>query len=177
MAALWIAAAIARATTLPSAETMRQAIIDQLAFMDTATDGHHCEGTKIIPFSRHNVDEVLDDLGVNISAVVRATHWLNPINPAAYRRVTPALLRKLPTGTAAAAAQQAGGSPDPAAPPPGHRVNQAADSGRSRWARRRPIRRTYAGRVPRGLPVAPARPPAERGAGTSCCDGAGSGPW
>ena len=152
MAALWIAAAIARATTLPSAETMRQAIIDQLAFMDTATDGHHCERTKIIPFSRHNVDEVLDDLGVNISAVVRATHWLNPINPAAYRRVTPALLRKLPTGTAAAgrgqprpgsaaarAPRQPGGGqrsqPLGPAPPDPKDVRRAGAAGSPRGAR------------------------------------------
>ncbi|MFF7635919.1 flavin-containing monooxygenase [Kitasatospora sp. NPDC008050] len=96
MAALWIAAAIARAIPLPSPENVRQAVIDQLAFLDTATDGHHCKGTKIIPFSMHNVDEVLGDLGLNINVLVRASHWLNPINPAAYRRLTPALLRKLP---------------------------------------------------------------------------------
>ena len=44
----------------------------------------------------HNVDEVLGDLGVNISAAVRAWHWLMPVDPAAYRRVTPAVLRRLP---------------------------------------------------------------------------------
>ncbi|MEY9942762.1 flavin-containing monooxygenase [Streptacidiphilus sp. MAP5-3] len=99
MAALWIAAAIARAIPLPSTENVRQAVIDQLAFLDTATDGHHCKGTKIIPFSMHNVDEVLGDLGLNINVLVRASHWLNPIKPAAYRRLTPALLRKLPTDT------------------------------------------------------------------------------
>ena len=44
----------------------------------------------------HNVDEVLGDLGVNISAAVRAWHWLMPVNPAAYRRITPTILRRLP---------------------------------------------------------------------------------
>jgi hypothetical protein len=63
--------------------------------MDAATDTHHCRGTKIIPFSLHNVDEVLDDLGLNISAHVRAWHWLNPVDPAAYSGVTPALLARL----------------------------------------------------------------------------------
>lgn len=96
MAALWIAAAIARAIPLPSTENIRRAVVDQLAFMDTATDGHHCRGTKIIPYSMHNVDEVLGDLDLNINVLVRASHWLNPINPSAYRRLTPALLRKLP---------------------------------------------------------------------------------
>jgi hypothetical protein len=75
---------------------MRQQIVDQLAFMDEATDTHHCHGGKIIPFSLHNVDEVLGDLNVNISAAVRASHWLMPVNPVAYHRVTPAVLKRLP---------------------------------------------------------------------------------
>jgi hypothetical protein len=50
---------------------------------------------QIIPFSMHNVDEVLDDLDLNIKTRVRALHWLNPIDPAAYRGVTPALLDRL----------------------------------------------------------------------------------
>jgi hypothetical protein len=95
MAAVWIAAALAGAVTLPDAATMRQAVVEQLAFMDTATNKHHCRGTKIIPFSMHNVDEVLGDLDLNIKARVRASHWLNPIDPAAYRGITPALLNRL----------------------------------------------------------------------------------
>jgi hypothetical protein len=95
MAALWIAADLAGAVALPGAEELRSAVIGQLAFMDVATDTHHCRGTKIIPFSMHNVDEVLGDLDLNISAAVRASHWLNPVNPAAYRRMTPLLLKRL----------------------------------------------------------------------------------
>jgi cation diffusion facilitator CzcD-associated flavoprotein CzcO len=97
MAAVWIAADLAGQVSLPDATAMRQDIAAQLAFMDLATSGHHCRGAKIIPFSMHNVDEVLGDLGLNISARVRASHWLNPINPAAYRGVTPALIRRLGT--------------------------------------------------------------------------------
>lgn len=74
---------------------MRKAVAAQLAFMDDATDGHHCRGTKIIPFSMHNADEVLGDLGLNIERRVRASHWINPVDPAAYRGVTPALLERL----------------------------------------------------------------------------------
>jgi hypothetical protein len=95
VAAVWIAAHLAGAVPLPSAAEMRQAVIDQLAFMDVATNGHHCRGTKIIPFSLHNLDEVLDDLDLNIPARVRASHWLNPVNPAAYRGVTAALVARL----------------------------------------------------------------------------------
>ena len=101
MAAVWIAADLAGAVPLPEAAAMRQQITEQIAFMDAATDTHHCHGGKIIPFSMHNVDEVLGDLGVNVSPAVRALHWLGPIDPAAYRRITPAVLKRLPPVPAA----------------------------------------------------------------------------
>jgi hypothetical protein len=99
MAAVWIAADIAGAVALPEPAEMRRQVTEQLAFMDVATDTHHCRGGKIIPFSLHNIDEVLGDLGVNIPAAVRASHWLNPVNPAAYRRITPTVLNRLPAAT------------------------------------------------------------------------------
>ena len=95
MAAVWITAHLSGAVPLPDAEAMRRQVTAQLAFMDVATDRHHCRGTKIIPFSLKNVDEVLDDLDLNISKRVRAGHWLNPVDPAAYRGVTPALVARL----------------------------------------------------------------------------------
>ena len=95
MAALWIAADLGGGLDRPALADMRAAVAAQLAFMDDATDGHHCRGTKIIPFSLHNVDEVLDDLGANIPARVRALHWLNPVDPAAYRDVAPRVLARL----------------------------------------------------------------------------------
>jgi hypothetical protein len=103
MAAVWIAADLAGAIALPSSAEMRRQVVEQLAFMDVATDTHHCHGGKIIPFSLHNVDEVLGDLGVNISAAVRASHWLMPVDPAAYRRIVPAVLNRLPAVPAPAA--------------------------------------------------------------------------
>jgi cation diffusion facilitator CzcD-associated flavoprotein CzcO len=101
MAAIWIAADLAGAVALPAPEEMRQQVTGQLAFMDAATGTHHCRGGKIIPFSMHNVDEVLGDLGVNISPAVRAWHWLMPVDPAAYRHITPAVLKRLPPVPAA----------------------------------------------------------------------------
>jgi len=95
IAALWIAADLAGAMVTPDTETMRHAVVEQLAFMDIATDTHHCRGTKIIPFSMHNADEVLGDLDLNINPLIRAAHWLGPVNPAAYRRLTPTLLKRL----------------------------------------------------------------------------------
>jgi hypothetical protein len=83
------------ALTLPDEATRRADVVAQLAFLDTATGAHHCRGTKIIPFSIHNVDEVLGDLGVQIGRFTRAAHWLNPVSPAAYRSLTPMLLTRL----------------------------------------------------------------------------------
>src|ERR1700722_11762509 len=96
MAAIWIAADLAGAVALPEQAAMRDQVVEQLAFMDVATDTHHCRGGKIIPFSLHNVDEVLGDLDVNISAGVRAWHWLMPVDPTSYRRITAAVLHRLP---------------------------------------------------------------------------------
>jgi Flavin-binding monooxygenase-like len=95
LAAVWIAADLAGAVPLPDDRTKRRAVVDQLAFMDTATDTHHCRGTKIIPFSLHNADEVLGDLDLNIPRRVRITHWFNPVDPAAYRDITPTVLARL----------------------------------------------------------------------------------
>jgi Flavin-binding monooxygenase-like len=112
IAALWIAADLAGAIALPTPASMRRQVAEQLAFMDAATDTHHCHGGKIIPFSMHNVDEVLGDLGVNISAAVRAWHWLMPVDPAAYRRVTPAVLGRLPHAAPAVTRVTAGAAPE-----------------------------------------------------------------
>jgi cation diffusion facilitator CzcD-associated flavoprotein CzcO len=120
MAAVWIAADIAGAVALPEPPVMRRQVTDQLAFMDDATDTHHCRGGKIIPFSLHNVDEVLGDLGVNISARVRASHWLMPVDPAAYRRITPAVLERLPrAGSPAVSVMPAAPEPVPGPSPAG----------------------------------------------------------
>lgn len=95
VAALWIAADLVGAVALPDPATMRQAVVDRLSFLDDALALAHCRGTKIVPFSMHNVDEMLGDLGVNIPRRVRAVHWLLPVDPAAYRLITPSVLRRL----------------------------------------------------------------------------------
>jgi hypothetical protein len=120
MAAVWIAADMAGAVDLPAVGAMREQVAEQLAFMDDATDTHHCRGGKIIPFSLHNVDEVLGDLGLNISAAVRASHWLNPVNPTAYHKITPAVLGRLPRAAAPAAGAEAQSAAEVSDEPAGH---------------------------------------------------------
>ena len=95
LAAVWIAAHLEDQVDLPPREAMRRAVTEQIAFMDDATDGHHQRGTKIIPFSMKNADEVLGDLDLQIPARVRASHWLNPVDPAAYADVTPRMVARL----------------------------------------------------------------------------------
>jgi cation diffusion facilitator CzcD-associated flavoprotein CzcO len=102
MAAVWIAADAAGGIDLPDTSARRSAVVDHLEFMDEAANGHHSRGTKIIPFSMHNVDEVLGDLHVNIPAPVRFSHWINPIAPSAYRSITPRVLSRLAKPRAAA---------------------------------------------------------------------------
>jgi hypothetical protein len=95
MAAVWIAADLAGAISLPEPEAMRRAVAAQLSFLDQAVGDEHRQGTKIIPFSLHNVDELLNEISLNIPARVRATHWFTPVDPADYRQVTPNLVRLL----------------------------------------------------------------------------------
>lgn len=102
VAALWIAAKLAGTFELPDRESLRSQVEAQLSFMDDATDGHHCRGTKVIPFSMHNIDELLDDVGVNVGPLVRAAQWLGPVNPRSYRKL-------------AAKVQRRGAEADPAA--------------------------------------------------------------
>jgi Flavin-binding monooxygenase-like len=117
MAAVWIAADLAGAIPLPVPARMREQVAEQLAFMDEATGTHHSHGGKIIPYSIHNVDEVLGDLGVNISAAVRAWHWLMPVAPSAYRGITATVLGRLPAAKPATAATGAAAEAVPVAAP------------------------------------------------------------
>ena len=94
MAALWVAAHLAGELALPPAQDLRTAVTERLAFMDVSANGHHCRGTKIIPFSMHNVDELLGDLDVNIPARTRALQWLAPVDPRSFAPLTPQILER-----------------------------------------------------------------------------------
>jgi hypothetical protein len=51
-------------------------------------------GTNIIPFSMHNIDEVLSDVGIDVPRSVKFMQWLLPPKPASYSFITPTLARK-----------------------------------------------------------------------------------
>lgn len=108
MAAVWTAAYLRGGVTLPPADRMREAVQDRLVWMSKRTDGRHARGTNIIPFSMHNIDEVLDELGLNLGRLSRARQWLLPVDPRSYRKVAPRMIRR----TAATAQPPSALAPD-----------------------------------------------------------------
>ena len=94
MAAIWIASLLLGGHEIPPLEQRRAHVERRLAWMQERTRGHHARGTNVIPFSMHNIDEVLDDTGLNVGRTTRALQWLLPLNPAAYRSVTRRLVRR-----------------------------------------------------------------------------------
>jgi len=93
--ALWIAAYLNNGLVLPPVSDMNRHIDTRLAWMEQRTEGKHARGTNIIPFSIHNVDELLEDLNMSVGKVVRAKEWLLPIDPRDYAKLTPKLRRRL----------------------------------------------------------------------------------
>jgi dimethylaniline monooxygenase (N-oxide forming) len=95
MAAVWIAAKLAGEIDLSRTDELRSRMNQRLRWMEERTHGQHSRGTNIIPFSMHNVDEVLDEIGLNVGPLTRAAQWVGPVNPGSYRKVTPALVARL----------------------------------------------------------------------------------
>lgn len=94
MAAVWIAALLAGQVSPPPPADMRAQVEARLSFLDGALKGHHSRGTKIIPYSLHNVDELLGDLGLDIGRGAKLKQWLGPVDPSAYREVAGRLLER-----------------------------------------------------------------------------------
>jgi cation diffusion facilitator CzcD-associated flavoprotein CzcO len=88
MGALWLAAYLLGDITLPSTQDQLDHIAKRLAWMEKRTEGKHARGTNIIPFSIHNVDELLTDLRVGVGGFTRFNEWLLPINPKNYAKLT-----------------------------------------------------------------------------------------
>ena len=93
--ALWIAAHLAGAIELPSVLERRRHVTERVAWMKERTQGKHARGTNVIPFSIHNIDETLDEIGINLPRGARTRQWLLPIDPSAYKNVLPQLRAKV----------------------------------------------------------------------------------
>ncbi|MFI6064176.1 flavin-containing monooxygenase [Micromonospora sp. NPDC051227] len=94
MAAVWTAAYLRGGITVPTEVRMRDEVRARLFWMAKRTNGRHARGTNIIPFSMHNIDEVLDELGLNVGPLTRARQWLFPVDPGSYRTVTAQMIRR-----------------------------------------------------------------------------------
>jgi hypothetical protein len=70
--------------------------------MEERTEGKHARGTNIIPFSMHNVDEMLGDIGINVSGFKRFKQWLMPPSAKDYQVITKRLLQRQQSGAAGA---------------------------------------------------------------------------
>lgn len=90
--ALWLANLLRGGLQLPPQEAMNALIDRRLAWMEERTDGKHSKGTNIIPFSVHNIDELLQDMGLPLGVLTRFKQWLGPVDPADYAVVTQQLL-------------------------------------------------------------------------------------
>lgn len=80
VAAVWIGALLIGDLQVPPVEERRRAVQERLRWMEERTDFHHARGTNIIPFSMHNVDEMLDELDLNLPRAKRAIQWLMPVD-------------------------------------------------------------------------------------------------
>jgi len=92
--ALWLVEYLFGRITLPSKPDMDEAITARLKWTEQRTDGKHSKGTNIIPFSVHQMDELLNEINLNLGAFKRFTQWLNPVTGADYRRLTARLLAR-----------------------------------------------------------------------------------
>jgi dimethylaniline monooxygenase (N-oxide forming) len=86
--ALWTAGFLMGEVALPQPAQQHADIARRLTWMEERSRGRHGHGTVITPFSIHNVDEMLEDLGVNIGLGARALQWVGRIKPGAYRKLT-----------------------------------------------------------------------------------------
>jgi cation diffusion facilitator CzcD-associated flavoprotein CzcO len=93
--AIWIAAYLGGGLDLPPIEERRKHVAERVAWMEKRTRGKHARGTNVIPFSMHQIDETLDEAGVNISSRARAIQWLLPIEPSVYKNVVPRLKERI----------------------------------------------------------------------------------
>ncbi|MFE6971956.1 flavin-containing monooxygenase [Isoptericola sp. NPDC057653] len=98
VAALWTAAHLAGAVRVPPIQVRREHVTNRVDWMEKRTEGKHARGTNVIPFSLHQIDEMLDDLDLRLPAATRAGQWLLPVDPKAYRSLSDKLRRRVGQG-------------------------------------------------------------------------------
>ncbi len=99
MSAVWIGSYLAGQHSVPPREEMREQVRDRVNWMEERTDGHSARGTNVVPFSLHNIDEVLGEVGLDVGRATKAMQWLMPVRPSSYRNVTSRLVRRVRAGS------------------------------------------------------------------------------
>jgi dimethylaniline monooxygenase (N-oxide forming) len=92
--ALWLADYLNGGFSLPSHEQQNLDIDARLAWMEARTDGKHSKGTNIIPFSIHNIDELLEDMDMNVGRFTQFFQWTGAVQPKSYGYLLPELQKK-----------------------------------------------------------------------------------
>ena len=92
--ALWIADILGGGLKLPAPREQDRMIDERLAWMQERTGGKHSKGTNIIPFSVHQIDELLNDMRLPLAAMTRFKQWVMPVNPADFAVATARLLKR-----------------------------------------------------------------------------------
>ena len=93
--ALWIASWMDNLLSLPSKDVQTQIVATRLAWMNQFTQGKHAKGTNIIPFSVHHLDELLADMQMTLSPLIRLKQWLLPIDPRDFAFASQSLVERL----------------------------------------------------------------------------------
>lgn len=92
VATLWVISVMENSITLPSTSEQKRRSQEELDWMKERTRGKHGKGTNVVPFSLHNIDDMLSDLKISIGWFETARQWLLPVKPAAYSVLAERLL-------------------------------------------------------------------------------------
>lgn len=85
--ALWIADMLHGGFKLPTSAEQNKYCDKRLTWMIERTDGKHSKGTNIIPFSVHQMDELLDDMNLTLNPFLRFVQWFGHVQPKSYRHL------------------------------------------------------------------------------------------
>lgn len=85
--AIWIGALLNGTLKLPDDKTQSFEIDRRLQWMAERTNGNHCKGTNIVPFSIHHIDELLQDLDAELPVSTRLVQWLRTVHASDFIRV------------------------------------------------------------------------------------------
>ncbi|PWN35407.1 FAD/NAD(P)-binding domain-containing protein [Meira miltonrushii] len=94
--ALWIGAYLSRGESmLPSEKEQKRITQEKLEWLEVRCQGKHSNGTNVVPFSMHTIDEVLDEAKINIGKSSKLLQWVFPINPTYYSGLSHKLANQL----------------------------------------------------------------------------------